>query len=108
MAAAHILAEPLHLEIYPEHAVPDLAEAMPICSYLVVPAPNCGASVRAALHALDGCEAILADNREVIALVTDTQDSAGEQALRRALEGVADIQAMVLTFGQLETEAGST
>jgi nitrate reductase NapAB chaperone NapD len=85
---------------------PYRAEAMPICSYLVVPTPSRGAAVRAALAALNGCEAVLADNREMIALVTDTESHAEEQALRRALESVADIQAMVLTFGQLDTGNG--
>jgi nitrate reductase NapAB chaperone NapD len=83
-----------------------LAEAMPICSYLVVPTPNHGSAVCAALAALDGCEAVLADNHEVIALVTETHGHAEEQALRRALESVPDIQALMLTFGQLDTAAG--
>jgi nitrate reductase NapAB chaperone NapD len=99
--AAPIREPPQHADVFP-----DRAEAMPICSYLVVPTPSRGAAVRAALAALDGCEAVLADNHEVIALVTDTPSDAEEQALRRALETVADVQAMVLTFGQLESRAG--
>jgi nitrate reductase NapAB chaperone NapD len=75
---------------------------MPICSYLVIPAPGWADAVTTELEGLGGCTVARADRHELIALVTDTPDAAEEAALRRALEGVAGIHALVLTFGDLD------
>jgi nitrate reductase NapAB chaperone NapD len=77
---------------------------MPICSYLIVPAADRTDSVMAELNALAGCEAQRADDHDVIALVTETPGPAEEEALRGALARIDGIFAMVLTFGELESD----
>jgi nitrate reductase NapAB chaperone NapD len=80
---------------------------MPICSYLVIPAAGETAAVMARLDALAGCEVVRAQNRELLALVTDTAGPAEERALRAAIEGIDGICAVVLTFGELHDEGGA-
>jgi nitrate reductase NapAB chaperone NapD len=62
----------------------------------------------AQLGSIAGCEAVLADNRDLIALVTETADDAGETALRRALGEIDGIFALVLTFGELDDRAAAS
>jgi nitrate reductase NapAB chaperone NapD len=78
---------------------------MAVCSYLVIPAEGATDAVMARLAALPGCETARAENREVILLVTDTEGPEQEEALRRQLESVEDILAMVFTFGEIDREA---
>jgi nitrate reductase NapAB chaperone NapD len=78
---------------------------MPVCSYLVIPEPGSTEAVIARLGALPGCEAVRAENREVILLVTDTAGPQHEAELRSAMDGIDGILTMVLTFGDLEDGA---
>jgi nitrate reductase NapAB chaperone NapD len=75
---------------------------MTICSYLAIPAPGEGATLRARLAALPGCEVVPAENRELLVLVTETPDRGADDALRARIEGMAGLQALVLTFAEVE------
>ena len=81
---------------------------MPICSYLVVPEAGAAPRVERSLSALAGCEVVAAENRDVLILVTDTPDLEAEETLRREVEGMEGIEALLLTFGEIdpETELG--
>jgi nitrate reductase NapAB chaperone NapD len=74
---------------------------MPICSYLVVPEVGEVEAVRARLAALPGCDVVRAANRELLLLVTETPDAAGETALREQVERLDGVSALVLTFGEI-------
>jgi nitrate reductase NapAB chaperone NapD len=80
---------------------------MAICSYLVIPDPGETESVSKRLSSLPGCDVIRARNREVLLLLTETAGAAEEAALRREIEGVDGIQALVLTFGEIPDNAGT-
>jgi nitrate reductase NapAB chaperone NapD len=75
---------------------------MAICSYLVIPEPGQGNALRERLLALSGCEVIAARNQDLLVLVTETADRAEDEALRRRIEALDGIQALVLTFGEVE------
>jgi|APSaa5957512622_1039677.scaffolds.fasta_scaffold132566_2 nitrate reductase NapAB chaperone NapD len=84
---------------------------MPVCSYLVFPRPDAD-DLAQRLAALPGCEVTPADNADLLILLTETPDMAAEEQLQTQLEGVAGIQCLVLTFGDLQPEdvaqAGAT
>lgn len=84
-------------------AKPPNHHPMPVCSYLVVPGED-RRVVAGRLSALDGCHAIAAENRDVIMLVTESDDDAAEAELRARLEEVPGIQSMVLTFGEIDPD----
>ena len=78
---------------------------MPICSYLVFPQPGTRQKLAETLSQLPGCQVLPADNREdVMVLVTETETPAEEDALQNALKAMADIQCLVLTFGEVAEE----
>lgn len=78
---------------------------MAICSYLVIPEAGAIHAVARRLAALPGCEVVRAQNRDVLILITSTSDPNEDQALRESLDGLGDIRALVLTFGQLDPHA---
>lgn len=75
---------------------------MAICSYLVIPQPGQTETLCRHLGAMPGCEVTPALNRDLLVLVTDTPDRAGEKTLRDRIEGLDGIQALVLTFGEVD------
>lgn len=78
---------------------------MPICSYVVIPDEEAAESVRDRLVAMPGCDVALAQNRDILLLVTDTPDLAAEADLRASIEGMDGIQALLLTFGEIDPDA---
>jgi nitrate reductase NapAB chaperone NapD len=77
---------------------------MPVCSYLVVPAPGAADSVAERLSALPGCDMARSENRNVLLLVTDTPGPEEDAELRATLERMEGIQALVLSFGEIDAE----
>ncbi|MEX2531103.1 MAG: hypothetical protein WD960_10055 [Gemmatimonadota bacterium] len=77
---------------------------MPICSYLVIPGEGRSVVVAERLRNLPGCEVAPARNRDLLLLVTDTPGPEEDAELRDTLEGMQDIQALVLAFGQIDPE----
>jgi nitrate reductase NapAB chaperone NapD len=75
---------------------------MAICSYLVIPQPGSAAALCERLSGLPGCEVVPALNRDLLVLVTDTADRDEENALRERIEGLDGIQALMLTYGQVD------
>ena len=75
-----------------------------ICSYLVISEPGASAPVAERLTALPGCEVVRAENRDVLILVTDTPGLEEESALRREVEAMDGIQALLLTFGEIDPD----
>ena len=72
---------------------------MPVFSYLVYPEKGTKEQLRKDLAALDHCEVLPSDNREVLVLVTDTPDERTEKILKKKLEGLKSLQSLGMTFG---------
>jgi nitrate reductase NapAB chaperone NapD len=87
----------------PCDAAPEAVRKM-ICSYLVVSEPGASAQVADRLTALAGCEVVAAENQDVLILVTDTVGLEEESALRRRVEAMDGIQALLLTFGEIDPD----
>ncbi len=77
---------------------------MPVCSYLVIPEPECVDTLARDLDSLSGCEVARSENRGLLLLVTDTPGPDEDRELRRRIEGMEGIQAMVLTFGEIDPD----
>jgi nitrate reductase NapAB chaperone NapD len=77
---------------------------MPVCSYLVIPEPDSGEALARNLAALRGCDVTRATNRDVLLLVTDTPGPEEDEELRRSLEAMDGIRALVLAFGEIDPD----
>lgn len=77
---------------------------MAICSYLVIPEEGRAGSLAERLASLPGCDVVPARNRDLLLLVTDTDGPDEDEALRSRLEGMEGLQALVLTFGEIDPE----
>ena len=73
---------------------------MPVTSYLAYPRPGRRDALARRLKALPQCEAIAAENRNLVMLVTDAPDEEAEQKLRAALEAVEELALLSLVFAQ--------
>lgn len=79
---------------------------MPICSYLVIPERGAAERVERDLAQLSGCDVARARNRDLLILVTETPGLEEEEELRERVEGLEGIQALLLTFGEIDPETG--
>lgn len=79
---------------------------MPVCSYLVIPEAGSELAVVRGLNALAGCEVVRSVNRPVLILVTETAGREEDEALRRRLDGMEGIAALILAFGEIEATSG--
>jgi hypothetical protein len=77
---------------------------MPICSYLVIPREGASEALAGRLEGLPGCEVARPARGEVLLLVTDTATPGEDEALRARIEAFQEIQALVLTFGEIDPE----
>jgi len=77
---------------------------MPICSYLVVPEEGAVDGVFERLASLPGCDVTRAENRDVVILVTETPGLEEENDLRSRVEAMEGIQALLLTFGEIDPD----
>lgn len=81
---------------------------MPVCGYVVLPVPGATARLAARLAAIPGCEPTPAEQGDLLILVTDTADAAEEARLQEALQQVAEIECMVLAFGEITENSDVT
>lgn len=77
---------------------------MPICSYVVIPGAEGAKPLAERLERVPGCEVVQATNAEVLLLVTETATPREDEDLRRVLEGVPGIQAMLMAFGEVDPD----
>ena len=77
---------------------------MPVCSYVVVPRQGRRDEVRRHLARLPGCEVAGATNADVLLLVTTTPSFDADMRLRWRVEQLAGIQALLMTFGEVDPE----
>jgi nitrate reductase NapAB chaperone NapD len=76
---------------------------MGICSYLAIPRPGQRDALARGLAGLEGCEVVPSVNRDVVLVVAESPDREGERALRRRMEDLDDLQALILTFAEVTT-----
>lgn len=77
---------------------------MPVCSYVVFPREGRTGPLARTLAALDGCEVEVAENREMLLLVTATDSPEDDRTLRARVESEPDIECMVMAFGEIDPE----
>jgi hypothetical protein len=80
---------------------------MPIKSYLAYPMRGRRDDVADAVRALPGCQVILAVDRDLLVVVTDTPDEATEDVLQQALARVEFLEGLALVAGLGDAEADS-
>jgi nitrate reductase NapAB chaperone NapD len=75
---------------------------MPVFSYLAYPVLGAKEELYTDLKALDHCEVMLAENEDVLILVTDTPDEEKEKELREKLERLKSLQSLGMAFGHTD------
>lgn len=75
---------------------------MPVFSYLAYPAQGAKEALFNELSALDYCEVMLAENEEILILVTDTPDEKTEKTLQKRLKAISSLQSLGMTFGHTD------
>ena len=72
---------------------------MPVFSYVAIPRSGDKKKLQDELNALEYCEAMPADNEEVLILVTDSPDKDSEETLQRHLKKLHSLESLHMSFG---------
>ncbi|MBW1772905.1 MAG: hypothetical protein JRG79_06860 [Deltaproteobacteria bacterium] len=75
---------------------------MPVFSYLAYPVQGAKELLLKDLAALDHCEATVAENEELVILVTDTPDDKSEKELQEKLKNLKTLESLGMTFGHTD------
>ncbi|MCP4752139.1 MAG: hypothetical protein GY866_14680 [Proteobacteria bacterium] len=75
---------------------------MPIISYLATPIQGEKSRLFSQLQSMKHCEAVCADNEDLIVLVTDTPDEAAEKDLQRQLKALSSLQTLSMAYGHAD------
>ena len=75
---------------------------MPVFSYLAYPAQGAKEELLKDLAKLDYCEAVPAENKEILILVTDTPDDKKEKELQKKLKELKSLESLGMTFGHTD------
>jgi nitrate reductase NapAB chaperone NapD len=70
----------------------------------VIPTDEAGPALCQRLSEIPGCDVVLAEKGDLILLVTETGTAEEEDALRNVLEGLDEIRALLLVFGEVASE----
>jgi nitrate reductase NapAB chaperone NapD len=76
---------------------------MVICSYVLIAAPGSSGALGRQIGALPGCDVACARNRDVLLVVTEAEDAAGEAALRDRIVNLEGVRTLALAFGRVES-----
>jgi len=72
---------------------------MPVFSYLAYPKKGAKEQLLRDFAVLDYCEAVPAENEEILILVTDTPDEKKEKELQKKLKELESLESLGMTFG---------
>jgi nitrate reductase NapAB chaperone NapD len=72
---------------------------MPILAYIVTPRSGEKDKLLKELNAMQHCEALSADNADILILVTDTPDTETEKQLEKQLNKIESMESLSMTFG---------
>jgi len=75
---------------------------MPIFSYLATPNDGQKNDLLRDLNNLEYCEAMPAENEELIILVTETTDPDEEKVLQKQLKELVSLQHLSMTYGHAD------
>ena len=75
---------------------------MPVFSYLAYPKDGAKNELLKDLSSIDHCEAMPAENENILILVTDTPDEKSEKALQKELNGLISLGSLSMTFGHTD------
>lgn len=78
---------------------------MPICGYLVVPRRGESDRTAGALRRIPGCEVFPAEQDDLLLLVTESESLEADASLRRRVEDVPGVEALLLTFGEIDPDS---
>lgn len=78
---------------------------MPVCGYVVVPRRGAKAAAVETLSEIDGCAVYPAEGDDLLLLVTDTGSLEDDAVLRRRIESTPQIEALMLSFGEIDPDA---
>lgn len=78
---------------------------MPIFSYLAYPVSGKKEKLLDDLSAMDHCEAMPAENQDLLILITETPDETQEKALQCKLKALRSLQSLGMTFGHTDDQA---
>lgn len=77
---------------------------MPVCGYVLIPEADRKVEVCDRLSGMEGCEVVPAANSDLLLLVTTTPDPSADRDLRDLLESVPGVDALLLTFGEIDPD----
>jgi nitrate reductase NapAB chaperone NapD len=83
---------------------PEVSSVMPVCGYVVLPRPGALEDAARDLRRIEGCEVFPAENDDLLLLVTESDSVQDDQELRQRVNGVPGIQALLLTFGEIDPD----
>ncbi|NOQ67688.1 MAG: hypothetical protein GQ556_10805 [Desulfobacterales bacterium] len=72
---------------------------MPVLAYIVTPRSGEKNKLLKELNAMQHCEAMSADNADILILVTDTPDKETEEKLQKQLNKIESLESLSMTFG---------
>jgi nitrate reductase NapAB chaperone NapD len=72
---------------------------MPVLAYIVTPRSGEKNKLLQELNAMQHCEALSADNADILILVTDTPDKETEKQLEKQLNEIESLESLSMTFG---------
>ena len=72
---------------------------MPVLAYIVTPRSGEKNKLLQELNGMQHCEALSADNAEILILVTDTPDKETEKNLQKQLNKIESLESLSMTFG---------
>jgi nitrate reductase NapAB chaperone NapD len=72
---------------------------MPVLAYIVTPRSGEKNKLLKELNAMQHCEALSADNADILILVTDTPDKETEIQLEKQLNKIESMESLSMTFG---------
>ncbi len=72
---------------------------MPIKSYLAHPHKNKKEELIKALSSLENCEVVPAENKDLLILITDTQNNLEEDTIKEKLEAIDSLKLLAMVSG---------
>ena len=72
---------------------------MPVLAYIVTPRSGEKNKLLKELNAMQHCEALSADNADILILVTDTPDKETEKQLEKQHNKIESMESLSMTFG---------
>lgn len=72
---------------------------MPIKSYLAHPHDGQKAELKAALEKMKNCDVIPAQNKDLLIIVTDTEDNSEDNILKEKIEAIESLKLLAMVSG---------